>query len=62
MEPSPLERNLTPRAFADFLATEHMQGDGLDDDLMREIMGVQVSLHYSCMRPYATLLYEALSY
>ena len=44
MEPSPLERNLTPRAFADFLATEHMQGDGLDDELMKEIMGVQGAL------------------
>jgi hypothetical protein len=46
MEPSPLELNLTPRAFADFLATEHMQGDGLDDDLMREIMGVQVAFSF----------------
>jgi len=44
MEPSPLERNLTPRAFADYLASEHMQGQGLDDELMKEIMGVQGAL------------------
>ena len=44
MEPSPLERNLTPRAFADYLASEHMQGEGLDDELMKEIMGVQGAL------------------
>ena len=44
MQPSALETNLTPRSFADYLASEHMQGDGLDDDLMKEIMGVQGAL------------------
>ena len=44
MQPSALETNLTPRSFADYLASEHMRGDGLDDDLMKEIMGVQGAL------------------
>ena len=39
MQPRRLS-NLTPRSFADYLA-EHMQGDGLDDDLKEEIMGVR---------------------
>ncbi len=49
-ETSNAEDEMTPRAFADYLATEHSHPESHfeENDLMRELIGVQVCI-YVCV-------------